>query len=418
MENGRPPTYTGRASVPSAPLPASPTKPPRTPRAGRGRRPRWDRIALVVVAALVVCGGGAWLAVRLGLSFATSKVAQLQIPQNDAMANAKALDGPLNILLVGIDDGQAADQENRGTADARADSIMIMHVPSNHDSGYLVSLPRDLWVAVPGHGHNKLNAAYELGSAGKTGDAFYAGGLDLLMRSIHQETGLTFNAAATVNFTGFTQAVTALGGVTMYIDERVTSVHYGTDSHGNACVPARFDSNAVAHPIAGCHGKVYEVGTRHLSPAEALDYTRQREWMQYNDGDYGRQRHQQQFIKALLKEAKSRGIMGNPITTFKLVSSMSSAIKMWTNGSQVSDWVLTLKDLGNLTMIKTNGGNFDPLPESQTGGQAAEGLSPESRQMIAALGDGTIDQFVAAHPSWVSSDSANPSPSPSRSRSS
>ena len=103
-------------------------------------------------------------------------------------------------------------------------------------------------------------------------------------------------------------------------------------------MPARFDSNAIAHPVTGCHGKVYEVGTRHLSPEEALDYTRQREWLQNGDGDYGRQRHQQQFIKALVKEAKAQGLSGNPLKTYKLVSSMGSAVKMWTNGASVADW--------------------------------------------------------------------------------
>jgi len=290
---------------------------------------------------------------------------------------------------------------------------MILHVPADHSHGYLVSLPRDLWVAIPGHGHGKLNAAYSFGSQDKSGDAFYAGGLDLLMRTIHQETGITFNSAATVNFTGFTQAVNALGGVTMYIDEKVTSVHYGTDKFGNPCVPARFDSNTIAHHIPGCNGKVYEVGTRHLTPEEALDYTRQREWLANGDSDYGRQRHQQQFIKALVKEAKSDGLIANPVKTYKLVSSMASAVKMWTNGASVADWVLTLKDIGNgdLTMIKTNGGTFFPLPESQTGGQSAEGLSPESKQLLASLRTDDVASFVAVHPTWVSSDSA-PAASP------
>jgi LCP family protein required for cell wall assembly len=384
---------------------------PQKPPSRRRRRPRWGRIALVVVIALLICGGGALIAARILLSMATSNVAQLQIPPNDAMANGRVLDGPLNLLLVGIDDGQASGQENRGTIDARADSIMILNIPASHDRGYLVSMPRDLWVSIPGHGHGKINAAYQYGSAGKTGDAFYAGGLDLLMRTIHQETGLTFNAAATVNFTGFTQAVTTLGGVTMYIDEKVTSVHYGTDTRGNPCFPARFDSNAVAHHVSGCNGKVYEVGTRRLTPAEALDYTRQREWLQNGDGDYGRQRHQQQFIKALLKESKAQGLSGNPVKTFKLVSSMGSAVKMWTNGTSVADWVLTLKDLGNgdLTMIKTNGGKFNALPEDQTGGQAAEGLSSDSRQMLADLRSAQIDSFIATHPAWVANDAATPS---------
>jgi hypothetical protein len=126
----------------------------------------------------------------------------------------------------------------------------------------------------------------------------------------------------------------------MYIDEKVTSVHYGTDDRGNPCVPARFDSAAVAHPIAGCHGKVYEVGTKRLTPADALDYTRQREWLQNDDGDYGRQRHQQQFIKALVKEAKSQGLSTNPIKTFQLVSSMLRGEDVDQRPS-VADWVLT-----------------------------------------------------------------------------
>jgi LCP family protein required for cell wall assembly len=394
-------TYRGRAAV-TAPQPEE--KRPR-----RRVKPRWGRIILIVAIALVVCGGGGVLAAIFLLNSATSNVAQLDIPANDAMADARTLDGALNILLVGIDDGQATGQENRGTTEARSDSIMIMHVPASHDRAYIVSLPRDLWVSIPGHGHGKINAAYQFGSQGKTGDAFYAGGLDLLMRTIHQETGITFNSAATVNFTGFTQAVTSLGGVTMYIDEKVTSVHLGTDSRGRPCAPARFDSNAVAHHISGCNGKVYEVGTRHLTPEEALDYTRQREWLDKGDGDYGRQRHQQQFIKALLKEAKSQGL-SNPVKAYQLISSMGSAVKMWTNGAKVSDWIVTLKDLGgdNLTMIKTNGGKFNALPESQTDGQSAEGLSAESRQMFADLRAGNIDQFLATHPTWVSGDTATP----------
>jgi hypothetical protein len=97
--------------------------PPKKPTNRRRIRPRWGRIALVVVIALLICGGGALIAGRILLSMATSDVAQLQIPGNEAMVNGHVLDGPLNLLLVGIDDGKVTGLEDRGTTDARADSI-------------------------------------------------------------------------------------------------------------------------------------------------------------------------------------------------------------------------------------------------------------------------------------------------------
>src|SRR5262249_38743652 len=152
-----------------------------------------------------------------------------------------------------------------------------------------------------------------------------------------------------VDFNGFTQTLQLLGGVTMDIDEEVTSVHYGTtgrDGSGSSCVPATFDQRMVASPIRGCYGKGYlPQKARRLTPVEALDYTRQREWMSLNDGDYGRQRHQQQLIKALVREAKAQGLTTNPSKALDLIKSVGSALEVWTNGASLADWFFTLKDL-------------------------------------------------------------------------
>jgi anionic cell wall polymer biosynthesis LytR-Cps2A-Psr (LCP) family protein len=311
-----------------------------------------------------------------------------------------------------VDDGQADGGEKR-TDSARADSIMILHVTEAHDQGYIVSLPRDLWVSIPrytktnyGGGRDKLNSAYKHGyGPAKGGGPGRAGGLDLLMQTINKETGITFNGAAIVNFTGFTSALKELGGVTMYIDEKVTSVHYGTDKGGAMCTPARFDDNAIAHPVKGCAGRVYEKGERRLNPEEALDYTRQREWMELGDGDYGRQRHQQQFIKALAREAKKQGYMTNPTKALNLVKSVGSALTVWTNHADLEDWFFTLKDLaGNdIMMVKTNKGTYY---SANVQGTSAEGLSPESRKMLTALRDRKLPEWLLANPDWIGQDSA------------
>jgi anionic cell wall polymer biosynthesis LytR-Cps2A-Psr (LCP) family protein len=356
---------------------------------------------MVLGCVLVVLSGGSLVVATMVIDSATSQVRQLTINTvgNSAVVQGKALEGDLNILLVGLDNGQAVGGEVR-TDPAHSDSMMVLHVPASHDRGYLISLPRDLWVAIPGHGNAKLNAAYTLGFV--SGDS--AAGLDLLMRTINAQWGIRFNAAATVDFSGFTQALHLLGGVTMDIDEKVTSVHYGTtgrDGSGSPCVPARFDQQMVASPVPGCYGKVYlPQKARRLTPVEALDYTRQREWMSLNDGDYGRQRHQQQFIRALVREAKAQGLTTNPSKALDLIKSVGSALDVWTNGASLADWFFTLKDVSGdqIESVKTNNGTFHSQNED---GQSVETLDETSKAMLSALQADRLEEFLAQHPEVI-----------------
>jgi LCP family protein required for cell wall assembly len=350
----------------------------------------------------MVLSGGSLIAAKLVVDSATSGVHQLTIDTsgNNAVVQGTPLTGDLNILLAGLDNGQAVGGEVR-TDPAHSDSMMILHIPADHQHGYLISLPRDLLVTIPGHGQAKLNAAYTFGSMNGGGSA---GGLDLLMKTINSLWGIQFNAVATVNFNGFTQALQLLGGVTMDIDEKVTSVHYGTthpDGTGSPCVPARFNADMVASPVPNCYGKVYlPQKARRLTPVEALDYTRQREWMGLNDGDYGRQRHQQQFIKALAREAEAQGLTTNPAKTLSLIKSVGSALEVWTNGASLLDWVFTLKDVSasNIESIKTNNGTY----HSETiDGQAYETLDANSAAMLKALHAGTIEDYLGQHPEMI-----------------
>src|SRR5690349_5777188 len=128
-------------------------------------RLRWPRLALIIGCVLAVLSGLV-IAGRFAVDQATGTVHQLTINTNgnDSVVQGTPVNGELNILLVGLDNGQAVGGELRTDA-AHSDSMMILHVSAAHDQGYLISLPRDLWVAIPGHGSGKLNAAFTFGSA-------------------------------------------------------------------------------------------------------------------------------------------------------------------------------------------------------------------------------------------------------------
>src|SRR6185437_14787740 len=121
-----------------------------------------------------------------------------------------------------------------------------------------------------------------------------------------------------VNFAGFQSMVAALGGVDMCVDEKTISVHVGSDAHGNFHAPYEITASGV-YPIRGITPQVYEPGCQHLAAWQALDYVRQRELIP--DGDYGRQRHQQQFLQAVLKEATGAGVLTSPVKLDRVLRS-------------------------------------------------------------------------------------------------
>ncbi len=116
---------------------------------GRRARPRWGRIALVVVVVLALLTGvGALSAFSVGQDGRCH-----DLKRTDAFADIvgrppKVVDGSLNILLLGTD-SRDPDAPVDQAGNWRTDTIMVMHIPANHEKGYLISIPRDLWVHVP-----------------------------------------------------------------------------------------------------------------------------------------------------------------------------------------------------------------------------------------------------------------------------
>jgi LCP family protein required for cell wall assembly len=374
------------------------------------RDPRWARALLVVGALLMVVSGGGIIGKNALLSYATRSVSQQNL-LGDAGTQAQqkghvSVTGAKNILLIGID---ARPDQNPADL-VRADSILIVHIPSTHDAGFLVSIPRDTWVKIPkfdngvkkyAGGYDKINGAYAFGGDGLTGAAQRQAAVKLLALTIKSLYGISFDAAAIVDFTGFQDVVKVLGGVTMYVDEETTSVHIGHDKKGDTKVPFRqftkSDGSQGLSPIPGVTPVVYHVGTQHLEAWQALDYVRQRELLP--NSDYDRQRHQQQFVKAVFKEILSSDTLSNPLKLSKVLDVVGKAMTIDAGGIGIDDWIYAMRAVTGDTLltIKTNNGTF----HSSTQNPGAEALDQTTLDLLQAVDDDAVGPFLIAHPELV-----------------
>jgi polyisoprenyl-teichoic acid--peptidoglycan teichoic acid transferase len=364
------------------------------------RAPLWARLSGVLGAVLMVTSGGVLVT---GSSLITRYTGSIDAdgsliggPAAGAARNTPAdIRGPLDILLAGIDP-----RDDRTAP--RSDSIIVAHLPAGMDQVYLFSVPRDLYVDIPafaptgfGGGRSKINAAMSYGSPVGDGRHDVKQGFQLLARTVTQLTGIeAFDAGAIVNFGGFKDIVEAMGGVTMRIDMRVRSEHLrpdGTPRHRRASCAGK----SCAHPYIGPQ-KTYQPGTYHLRAWEALDYVRQRYGLP--NSDYDRQRHQQQFIKAMATKVMSKGVLTNPARLTKVLGSAGDALTFDGNGHSVLDWGLALKGLNtdNMVSIKLSGGGL-----YEGGRYLGEKLAPGSEEFFAAVRQDKIQEFLLAHPEFV-----------------
>lgn len=358
------------------------------------RVPRWARVSTVFGVVLMLLSGAALVGYEVLLTRYEGAVGKGDL-FGDQAAGAQErksdLKGPLNILLVGID------PRNPETPPL-ADSIMVLHVPAELDRAYLFSLPRDLRVHIPkfskaefAGGTDKLNAAMSYGSRvpGKNPDA--ARGFELLAKTVQQVTGIKrFDAGAIINFAGFQKIVDAMGGVDMYIEREVRSEHRepsGAHRKGNPYGAGYIGPQAV-----------YKKGMQHLNGWQALDYVRQRYPKNgVPDADYGRQRHQQQFIKAMIDQAFSADVVTNPIKLDRVLRAAGQSLVFNGRGHSIVDFAFALKDIrsSNVELIKLPGANIGT-------GRAYKGerLLPEADDFFAALKEERLDQFLLEHPEF------------------
>jgi polyisoprenyl-teichoic acid--peptidoglycan teichoic acid transferase len=239
----------------------------------RRRRRVWlsrSLLALAVVIALILGTAGFYVVVGLQALQGIKRDPGL-LPTDDGYQTVPAVvDGPINFVLMGSD---SRSQNDPG----RSDSLMVAHLNASRDTLYLISFPRDMYVDIPNHGKNKINAAYAFG------------GPALTVKTLQNLTGTRMDHTIMVDFDGFIGLTTDIGGVTVFNEIPSTNL-----------------------------GFTYPRGDITLSGEQALAYVRQR----YNlpRGDFDRAARQRAVVKAIILKLLKPEIMANP-ATFNAVAS-------------------------------------------------------------------------------------------------
>jgi LCP family protein required for cell wall assembly len=198
----------------------------------------------------------------------------------DAGTSAAPAGAPLNILVAGVDRRagltrrqQLALHVGRSTGELNSDTLMVVHVSPAHSSVTVVSLPRDSWVDIPGHGMNKINAAYAFG------------GPALTIKTVDALTGLKINHVIIINFANFPKFIDAIGGVDVKTGRVCSQISGGAANGG-------WTLNLGP-------------GTHHLSGIQALTLARTRHNTCAPSSDLTREGYQQQILNAIKSQLLS-----------------------------------------------------------------------------------------------------------------
>lgn len=219
----------------------------------------------------------------------------------------------MNIALLGHDGELTED------GFIRTDTIIIVSINRTTGSVAMLTLPRDLYVYMPGWTMQRINLAYIHGETSGWTD----GGFGLLRQTLLYNLGINIHYYAMVNLTGFKAIVDAVGGVDLAVDCAIEDL---------PLIGAETPSGA--YPSTNEDYFVLPVGYYHMSGAEALWYVRSR----HNSSDFDRGRRQQQVLRAVWRKARDTGLLGN-------------VLPLWTEGSQYVETNLVVEDILGLVPL-------------------------------------------------------------------
>lgn len=200
----------------------------------------------------------------------------------------------VNVLVMGLD---ARDWEAGGPP--RTDTMMLLTFDPVTNTAGMLSIPRDLWVDIPGFGHDKINNAYFLGE----GAQLPGGGAGLAMKTVEQFLGIKINYYAQIDFHAFEQFIDTIGGIKIELEP---------------------DEHIRVQLIGEDRTRVIEGGRQTLTGAYALAYARARHTM---DGDFARASRQQEVIFAIRNQLLRPEVLNLLLTQgFQIYEQLSSGV--------------------------------------------------------------------------------------------
>ena len=249
----------------------------------------WKKIIvsmLVIVALMVGLLGASYYYVKgkiykdVADSQVEKSISSDVLEEDDDQVTYKEVDGITNVLLIGTD--KRADLDG-----CRSDSMIIATLDNNNNKIKLTSLYRDALVYIPGHGEDKMNAAFELG------------GVKLLFQTIKKNYDIDINDYVVIDFSGFETVIDQLGGVEVNVKDyqlEELNKYIGESTGGNDC-------------------PVKKAGKQVLNGKQALAYAR----IRYGVGDdYERTERQREVVLKMAEKLKDT----NPTKYFGIMSAM------------------------------------------------------------------------------------------------
>ncbi|MGC4849299.1 LCP family protein [Micromonospora sp. DT15] len=273
---------------------------------------------------------------------------------------ADARSGALNVLLLGVD-GFGEQPPYR-----LADSVLLVHIPADRSRPYLISLPRDLEVSIPGRGIDKLNSAFWSGAGEPRPDL--DAGYDLTRRVVADLTGVRVDAGAVLTFAGLRRITDAVDGVEVCLPKEVRSWHTR---------------------------RVFPAGCQRLDGASSVDLLRQRRYLP--DGALDRDRNAQRYVAGLVRRAVAQDVLTSPVRLTALLSAPGTGLAVDDDGLPLTRLVAVLPKLKSV----------DPVGLSLPVGQPVDDrtllpLDPkQGPAFLAALREDRLAQWVAQHPEQV-----------------
>lgn len=230
---------------------------------------RWVAVSIVGVIVLALLAAIGWYFLRIAPSVEQTESIETAFPEESLRPTEDPEAGDaVNILLLGSD-SRAQDGSLLTDLGDRADTILVAHIPPDRGTVQIMSIMRDSWVEVPGHGMSKVNAALSLG------------GVPLMVQTVESIIEQRIDHIAVIDFDGFENLTTALGGVTLTND--IAFSYYGYD---------------------------YPAGEITVEGEEALIYVRAR--YPFSDGDYQRVYNQRAFLRGVFQQLMTRENLTNP----------------------------------------------------------------------------------------------------------